>query len=101
MNLFFYQIVHVESLISPIQSPDNEAGRPNLARRLRAPLMGRSLLSVPQLNNDDDINYFNNEASSSSASDDDDIIVLNKRRNRVPLFGRRGIVGKRRGPLFG
>jgi hypothetical protein len=92
----------VELLISPIQSPDNEAGRPHLARRLRAPLMGRSLLSIPSFNNDDGTNYLTNEASSSSGSDDDDdIILLNKRRNRVPLFGRRGTLEKRRGPLFG
>jgi hypothetical protein len=92
----------VESLVSPIQSPDNEAGRPNVIRRLRAPLMGRSLLSVPSFNNNDDFNYLNNEASSSSASDDDgDLVFLNKRRNGVPLFGRRGVFGKRRGPLFG
>ncbi len=92
----------MESLVSPIQSPDNEAIRPNIARRLRAPLMGRSLLSVPSSNNDDDdvINYLNDELSSSG-SDDDHLIFLNKRRYGVPLFGRRGIHGKRRGPLFG
>ncbi len=90
----------MESLVSPVQSPDNEAGRPNVARRLRAPLMGRSILSVVP-SNDDDVGLINNESDSSSVSDDNDFIVLNKRRHGVPLFGRRWIPKKRRGPLFG
>lgn len=93
-------MIHVESLISPIQSADNEAGRPSIARRLRAPLMGRSILSLPS-SNDDDVGYINNESDSSSGNNDDDLVVLNKRRNGVPLFGRRWVLKKRRGPLFG
>lgn len=93
-------MIRVESLISPIQSADNEAGRPNIARRLRAPLMGRSILSLPS-SNDDDAGLINNESDSSSASNDDDLVVLHKRRNDVPLFGRRWALNKRRGPLFG
>ena len=93
-------MINVEALISPIQSADNEAGRPNIARRLRAPLMGRSLLSVSSPN-DDDIDFFNNDSGSSSRSDEHESVVLNKRRPGVPLFGRRWIPTKRRGPLFG
>ena len=92
--------MNVESLVSPIQSPDNEAGRPNVARRLRAPLMGRSLLSV-SATNDDDTNLINNESDSHSDSNDDQLVVLNKRRHGAPLFGRRWMPLKRRGPLFG
>jgi hypothetical protein len=92
--------MHAESLISPIQSADNEAGRPHVARRLRAPLMGRSLLSVSSPDDEDDI--LNSESGSSSLSDDDnEYLVLNKRRHGVPLFGRRWVPTKRRGPLFG
>ena len=88
----------MESLISPIQSADNEASRPSVARRLRAPLMGRSLLGISSSN--DDAGYLNNE-SSSSGSNDDDLVLLHKRRPGAPLFGRRWISNKRRGPLFG
>jgi len=90
----------VELLVSPIQSTDNEAGRPNVARRLRAPLMGRSLLSVSPSKNDD-VGLINNESDSSSVNDDVDIVILKKRRPGVPLFGRRWLSKKRRGPLFG
>jgi hypothetical protein len=89
----------VESLISPILSADNAAGRPYIARRLRAPLMGRSLLSI--IPSDDNVGLINHESDSSSVSDDDNLVVLNKRRYGVPLFGRRWIPTKRRGPLFG
>ena len=86
-------------MISPIQSADNEANRPHVARRLRAPMMGRSLLSVMSGNGDTDMT--NNESSGSTNSDEDQMFYLNKRRQGVPLFGRRWIPTKRRGPLFG
>jgi len=63
--------------------------------------MGRSLLSASPSDDDDDVGFINHELDSSSVSDDDDLIVLNKRRHNVPLFGRRWIPKKRRGPLFG
>ena len=61
--------------------------------------MGRSLLSVSS-SHDGDVGLINDQSDSSNVSDDD-LVVLNKRRNGAPLFGRRWIPKKRRGPLFG
>ncbi|UJR27518.1 hypothetical protein I4U23_008802 [Adineta vaga] len=95
------QTIYVMSLESPSQSPDNDVGRPNVAQRLRAPLMGRSLVSLPNTEHGT-INLKNMESNgSNSASDDEQFVVLNKRRYGAPLFGRRWINTKRRGPLFG
>ena len=65
--------------------------------------MGRSLLSVSPSNDDDDnnVDIFTDESGSNSLSDDDELVLLNKRRYNIPLFGRRYIPTKRRGPLFG
>jgi hypothetical protein len=90
----------VESLVSPIKNDEIESGRPIAARRLRAPLMGRSLLSVSAAD-DDDVDLKNNESDRHSDSDENKLVVLNKRRHGAPLFGRRWIPLKRRGPLFG
>ncbi|CAF0804530.1 unnamed protein product [Adineta ricciae] len=94
------QFIHVESLVSPINSPDNDAGRPYFARRLRAPLMGRAptLLTIDEISNQ---KYTESASSSSSASNDEQPVQLEKRRPGAPLFGRRWINTKRRGPLFG
>lgn len=89
----------MEPLIPPMESVDDSAARLNTARRLRAPLMGRSILSVSSLDDQNNLGYFNQESSSSN--DDDGILLYNKRRIGVPLLGRRWIQKKRRGPLFG
>ncbi|CAF0937981.1 unnamed protein product [Rotaria sp. Silwood1] len=98
--LVLQQTIYVESSVTQIQLPNNENRRLNTIQRLRAPLMGRSLLSVTPTNVDD--GSFINDVSSNSNASDDELVVLTKRRHgSVPLFGRRWIFGKRRGPLYG
>ena len=89
----------VPCLASPVEMFDRDDGRANIARRLRAPLFGRALLSISS-----DFDAFDTDdhpAESHSQSDEDRVALMNKRRPNVPLFGRRGSVVKRRGPLFG
>ncbi|CAF0900424.1 unnamed protein product [Adineta steineri] len=94
------QIIHVESLGSPFQHSDNQIGRSNSARRLRAPLMGRSILSVSETN-DDNNHHSNNEWYRQNHNDGENSVVLKKRRYGAPLFGRRWAPATRRGPLLG
>ena len=90
----------MEAFGSTMESVDDGVGRLNTARRLRAPLMGRSVLSASSFDDRDNFGYLNQESSSSN--DDDGILIFNKRRIGIPLLGRRSwIPKKRRGPLFG
>ena len=84
-------------MISPIQSADHEVSRPHVARRLRAPLMGRSM---PVLSTDViDVMKVN---SDSINRDDEESVHQNQRRYSVALLGRGGWTNsKRRGPLLG
>ncbi|CAF2735229.1 unnamed protein product [Rotaria sp. Silwood2] len=101
--LVLQQTIHTDSFLSPIRrTNNNENRRLHTIRRLRAPLMGRSLLPTIQKNDDDDDDDFINDVSSTSNMNDDELPVVTKRRHgSVPLFGRRWILGKRRGPLYG
>ena len=89
----------MESLIPSMESIDDGPARLNAGRRLRAPLMGRSILAVSSFDDQDNLGYLNQESSSSN--DDDGILLYNKRRIGAPLLGRRWISKKRRVPLFG
>ena len=68
-----------------MKSSESDTARPHVARRLRAPLMGRS-------------------ADLASLDDDSDETGLDfdkRRLNQIFLGRRRMINPKRRGPLFG
>ena len=89
----------MESLGSTMEGVDEGIGRLHPARRLRAPLMGRSLLSPSSFDEHENFGDLNQESSSSN--DDDGLLIFNKRRLGKPLLGRRWVSKKRRGPLFG
>ena len=78
---------------------DRDGGRANIARRLRAPLLGRALLSISS--EFDTFESDDRESHPESQSNEERLVLLHKRRPNVPLFGRRGSPVKRRGPLFG
>ena len=61
--------------------------------------MAHSLSRLPAVNDDKDSNR--HEPDSDSRTDEDALLLLEKRRSGMPLFGRRGLPSKRRGPLFG
>ncbi|CAF2348222.1 unnamed protein product [Rotaria sp. Silwood2] len=100
--LVLQQTIHTDSFLSPIRrTNNNENRRLHTIRRLRAPLMGRSLLPTIQKNDDDDDDFINDVSSTSNMNDDELPVVTKRRHGSVPLFGRRWILGKRRGPLYG
>ena len=79
-----------------MQRADYDGARANVVRRLRAPILGRALLSITS-----EIDEFDSEDHESNGNSHSDEDRVNKRRPNVPLFGRRWIPVKRRGPLFG
>jgi len=85
-------------MISFEQNPGYEVKRLPTTRRLRAPLMGRSITKIL----DDDVDIIPNQSNGFNASDENEFIYLNKRRNGLALLSRRKwLPFKRRGPLFG
>ncbi|CAF1234954.1 unnamed protein product [Rotaria sordida] len=98
--LVLQQTIHVKSFVSPLRRDNHEIRRLHAIRPLRAPLMGRSLSPVISINADDD--NFINDISNNSKFIDDELVVLAKRRQGgAPLYGRRWIRNRRRGPLYG
>lgn len=90
----FQQNILIQSIFLPIENADGQ-----MSRSFEAPLSAPSLF--PAALNDNQ-RYMGNMDSSASISSDEDIIrFINKRRQRMPLFGRRATPNKRRGPLFG
>jgi hypothetical protein len=73
----------------------SELGRKNVARRLRGPLMGRSIM--PTL--DDNVDLINNDSLNS---DENETINLSKRRYSFAILSRRKwLNSKRRGSHYG
>jgi len=72
----------------------NEVARSNIARRLRAPLMGRSVTTTKgETDLTNDLNGNN---------DENEFINLSKRRYIVAFISRRRLMNpKKKGPLFG
>jgi len=72
-----------------------------IARRLRAPLMGRSITTA-KTTVDGGIRLIHNKSAGNSSSNENEPIHLSKRRYGLALLGRpRWFTLKRRGPLFG
>lgn len=83
------------------QNPDNEVIRLPIARRLRAPLMGRSITTAKTTVHGG-IHLIQNKSDGNSSTNENEPIHLNKRHYGLALFGRRDwFTFKRRGPLFG
>jgi hypothetical protein len=81
-------------MMSPVENDDNQGARMDIAERLRSAFIVRSLL--PGLPKTDE-----RDLKISSNSEEDESLSIHKRRQGVPLLGRRWIPTKRRGPLFG
>jgi hypothetical protein len=80
----------------PGHSSINEGGRSHVARRLRAPLMGRSITTTTS---DNDADFIENGIDNT---DGDEFMNVSKRRYIVALLSRRrGANGKKKRPLFG
>lgn len=98
--LKFQQTINAAGIFSFEQNSNNELRRFPAARRLRAPLMGRSIKTT--LNDDDDKNLIENQSNDINNNDENKSININKRRYGITLLGRRKWMAlKRRGPLFG
>ncbi len=83
-------MINVTSITSFRYNSDNLIQRRPIARRLRAPLMGRALTTASN-----DSNHINNY-------DKNELMELDKRRFGLTSSGQRIWIGlKRRGPLFG
>ncbi|CAF1563619.1 unnamed protein product [Rotaria sp. Silwood1] len=93
------QTLSVSSFVSFLPNSDIETAKPHAARRLRAPLMGRSIMSIL---NDDDFDLSKNDTNDIYSNDENELMKLNKQRLLLALLNRpRWIDSKRRGPLFG
>ncbi|CAF1124726.1 unnamed protein product [Rotaria sordida] len=91
--------ISVTSFAPFLQSPDIETPKLHVARRLRAPLMGRSIITPL---NDDTFELIKNDTNDMNSSDEYDIMKPNKQSLLLALLKRqRRINSKRKGPLFG
>ncbi|CAM4841410.1 unnamed protein product [Rotaria magnacalcarata] len=98
LTLVLQQTTYVQSFIAHIERMNNESLEVKPPRRLQMPFMDRSFVLVAPAKTDE-INFTNDESDNSHHIDK--IVTLYKRRNGVPLFGRRLVPGKRRVPLYG
>ncbi|CAF1109279.1 unnamed protein product [Adineta steineri] len=100
--LILQQTITVTSFTAMMRTPDNEARRLYSARRLRAPLMGRSITTTAlHTDDDDDSDLSKSDSNGSSNSNENELITLDKRRSYAVLGGRRWVNSRKRGPLFG
>ncbi|CAF3290250.1 unnamed protein product [Rotaria socialis] len=98
LTLALQQATHVQSFITYAERMSNETLQINPPRHHQIPLTDQSFVLVAPAKTDE-INFTDDESDNSHHIGK--IVTLYKRRNGVPLFGRRWIPGKRRVPLYG